>query len=114
MYYKPLSSGQIVFCDTISRWEKQFRMSKETFFICECGSTVLAISHNWTEQPRYEQIGQADDEGHYSLDEPLQVEHETMDEEWVAYCGGCGKGITVEWISDRRVRLLLDNKAGKS
>ena len=89
-------------------------MSQETFFICECGSTVLAISHNWTEQSRYEQIGQADDKGRYSLGEPLQVEHKTMEEEWIAYCGGCGKGVTVEWISEGRLRLLMDDRADRS
>ena len=84
-------------------------MSKVTSFICECGSSILAISHNWTERSLFEQIGEADDEGRYSLKEPLQVEHKTLDEEWVAYCGGCGKGVTVEWLSDNRVRLLLDD-----
>ena len=88
-------------------------MSKEAFFICECGSIVLAISHNWTEKLRYEQIGQADNGGRYSLDEPLQVEHKTTEEEWIAYCGGCGKGVTVEWISEGRLRLLLDGQGDR-
>ncbi|UCG23288.1 MAG: hypothetical protein JSW55_14175 [Chloroflexota bacterium] len=87
-------------------------MGKETSYICDCGSTVLAISHNWTEQSRYEQIGQADEEGRYSLDKPLQVEQKTVEEEWIAYCGGCGKGVTVEWISEGR--LLLDDRTGGS
>ena len=31
-------------------------MSKEAFFICtECGSNVLAISHNWREKTRFEE-----------------------------------------------------------
>ena len=89
-------------------------MSRETFFICECGSTVLAISHNWTEQSSYEQLGQADDQGRYSLDEPLQVERKTLEEEWIAYCGGCGKGVTMEWISEGRLQLLLDDQSEKS
>ena len=88
-------------------------MSKETYFICECGTTVLALSHNWTEQSRCEQIGEVDGEGRYWLGEPLQVDHKTIEEEWIAYCGGCGKGVTVEWISEGRLRLLLDDPADK-
>ena len=71
-------------------------MNQETFYIRECGSSILAISHNWTERSQFEQIGEADDEGRYSLKKPLQVEHKTVDEEWVAYCGGCGEGVTAE------------------
>lgn len=83
-------------------------MSIEPFFICsDCGSTVLALSHTWTKKSDLEQVGYAQDDGKYSFDKTEKTSETDDNHEWIAYCGGCGKGVTVEWLSEDRVRILL-------
>ena len=83
-------------------------MSKEPFFICsDCGSNVLAISHSWTKKTDFEQVGTVADDGRYNFDEMDKLNESDYNHEWIAYCGGCGNGVTVEWLSNERVRLLL-------
>ncbi len=83
-------------------------MSEEAFFVCsDCGSNVLALSHTWSEKARLEEVGYVGDDGRYTFDERVELEHSQGDHHWIAYCGGCGRGVTVEWLSDDRVRLLL-------
>jgi hypothetical protein len=83
-------------------------MSKEPFFICsDCGSSVLAISHTWTKNAVFEQVGSVQEGGVYSFDKTEKTGETEDNHEWIAYCGGCGKGVTVEWLSDDRVKILL-------
>jgi len=83
-------------------------MTKEPYFICsDCGSNVLAVSQTWKNRTEYEEVGFIGQNGNYTFDEPVTVEEEDMSHEWLAYCGGCGKGVTVEWLSKDRVRVLL-------
>ena len=83
-------------------------MSQEPYFICsDCGSDVLAVSHTWTEKRHFEEVGIVQHDGGYAFEPPKELGHEDEAHEWIAYCGGCGKGITVEWLSDKRVKLLL-------
>lgn len=86
-------------------------MSNEPFFICECGSTVLALSHTWINRSQNEEVGFIDDGGRYTFNEAEELGQEDVDHEWVAYCGGCGKGVTVEWLEEGRVRVLLQEKS---
>lgn len=82
-------------------------MKKESFFICDCGSTALAVSHTWIHKADMEEVGFVDDNGRYSFDDPAQLKEEELDHEWIAYCGGCGKGVTVEWLDEGHVRIIL-------
>ena len=70
------------------------------YFVCQCGSDVLASSHTWTEKRDMEEGGFVEEGGKSKFDQPEQVKHELLDDEWIAYCGGSGKGITVEWLPD--------------
>ena len=83
-------------------------MNNEPFFICsDCGSSVLAISHTWTHRTGFEQVGFVKEDGQYDFDEEKKLEESDENHEWIAYCGGCGKGVTVEWLSEERVKVLL-------
>lgn len=81
-------------------------MTSQPLFLCECGSDVLAISHTWTERRQMEEVGFVQESGAYRFDEPKSLKHDHLNDEWIAYCGGCGKGITVEWLPENRVRVL--------
>ena len=83
-------------------------MSETPFFICDCGSTVLAISHTWTKKRDMEEVGHADGGGGYVFDKPAALAETEIDHEWIAYCGGCGQGVTVEWLDDNRIKVLLE------
>lgn len=83
-------------------------MSNSPFFICDCGSTVLAISHTWTKKQDMEEVGYVDLDGGYTFDEPAAIAETDINHEWIAYCGGCGNGVTVEWLDDHRVKVLLE------
>ena len=88
-------------------------MTQDAFFICtECGNDVLAISHNWREKARYEEVGYVKGDGRYAFDEKLETNREEDEHEWIAYCGGCHRGITVEWLDEGRIRLLLGEEDG--
>jgi len=82
-------------------------MANEPYFICDCGSTVLAVSHTWINKADMEEVGFVGDDGRYSFEDPAQVEEKELDHQWVAYCGGCGRGVTVEWLDEGRVRIIL-------
>lgn len=82
-------------------------MAKESFFICDCGSTALAVSHTWVRKADMEEVGFVDENGRYTFDEPTQLEEVELEHEWIAYCGGCGNGVTVEWLDNGRVRIIL-------
>lgn len=83
-------------------------MNEEAFFICsECGSNVLAVGHTWSKRTSFEQVGFVNDDGLYTFDKKEKTAEQENDHEWIAYCGGCGKGVTVEWLSEDRIRLLL-------
>jgi len=83
-------------------------MSNEPFFMCsECGSNVLAVGHTWTKRANFEQVGYVEEDGRYTFEEEEKIDEEEDNHEWIAYCGGCGKGVTVEWLSDERLQLLL-------
>lgn len=82
-------------------------MKKESLFICDCGSTALAVSHTWIHKSEMEEVGFVDNNGRYSFDDPAQLKEEKLDHEWIAYCGNCGKGVTVEWLDEGRVRIIL-------
>lgn len=84
-------------------------MSEEPFFSCECGSTALAVSHKWTRKSSMEEVAFVDGQGHYTFDDPAELAQEEVDHEWIAYCGGCGHGVTVEWLEEGHVRLLRDS-----
>ena len=83
-------------------------MSNESFFICECGSTVLALSHIWIRRSKVKEVGFAGEDGRYTLGVAKELDRQDIEHEWLAYCGGCGKGVTVEWLEQSRVRLLLE------
>ena len=85
-------------------------MATTPYFICECGSDVLAVSHTWIDKRGMEEVGFVQEDGQYRFDEPLQVKHEHLNDEWIAYCGDCGKGVTVEWLSDNKLRVILDEE----
>lgn len=89
-------------------------MAKDTFFICDCGSTALAVSHTWVHKADMEEVGFVDGDGRYSFDDPSQLKEEDLEHEWIAYCGGCGKGVTVEWLDEGRVRIILGEEASLS
>ncbi len=82
-------------------------MSEEPFYICECGSNVLALSHTWTDKQNLEEVGYVQEGGHYDFDPAQTLHRKDEDHEWIAYCGGCGKGVTVEWLPEKRVKVLL-------
>lgn len=83
-------------------------MTQETFYVCsDCGSSVLAVSHTWTEEAEYEEVGYVQDNGRYQFDKRVELDRKDNLHEWIAYCGGCGKGITVEWLPEDRVRLIV-------
>ena len=87
-------------------------MNEEAFFICsECGSNVLAVGHTWTQRSSFEEVGFVQHDGRYSFDEKEKTGEQEDNHEWIAYCGGCGKGVTVEWSSDDRIRLLLKDSS---
>ncbi len=87
-------------------------MTKEPFFVCsDCGSNVLALSHTWQKKTEFEEVGYVEDDGRYSFDDSVTVGESDDNHEWIAYCGGCGNGVTVEWLSEDRVRLLIKDKA---
>lgn len=56
-----------------------------------------------------EEVGFVQNGGKYRFDEPTQLNHEHLNDEWIAYCGGCGKGVAVEWLPENRVKVLLEN-----
>jgi hypothetical protein len=86
-------------------------MSEEPFFVCsDCGSNVLALSHTWKERARLEEVGYVGDDGRYTFDDQVELGRSDDDHQWIAYCGGCGRGVTVEWLSENRVRLLLQEE----
>ena len=82
-------------------------MSNKPFFICDCGSDVLAVSHKWTRRHNLEEVGFVGDDGRYTFDPATVLDEEDGDHEWIAYCDGCGHGVTVEWLPEGQVRLLL-------
>lgn len=83
-------------------------MTVESFFICsDCGSNVLAIGHTWTEKTEFEEVGHVVGDGRYSFEDRVKTGKGEENHEWIAYCGGCGRGVTVEWLSEDRVQLLL-------
>lgn len=85
-------------------------MTKEPFFICsDCGSNVLAIGHTWIRKTEFEQVGYVQEDGQYNFDKQEKIGEKEDDHEWIAYCGGCGKGVTVEWLSEGRIQLLIGN-----
>ncbi len=83
-------------------------MSGEPFFICECGSDVLALSHTWTNKKNLEEVGKVGADGRYDFEPAQTIEKRDEDHEWIAYCGGCGRGVTVKWLPENRVKLLLE------
>jgi hypothetical protein len=86
---------------------RKYKMTKEPFFICDCGSTILAVSHTWTNKTDLEEVGFVGEGGSYEFDEPAQLKLEELDHQWIAYCGGCGKGVTAEWLDEGRVRVIM-------
>jgi hypothetical protein len=83
-------------------------MNDEPFFICsDCGSNVLAVGHTWTKNANLEQVGYVEERGQYTFEKEEIVSETEDNHEWIAYCGGCGKGVTVEWLSDERLKLVL-------
>lgn len=83
-------------------------MANEPLFACsDCGSTVLAISHTWTEEKDLEEVGTVQEDGRYAFEKKVQLDQRDGNHEWVAYCGGCGHGVTLEWIAEDRVRVLV-------
>ncbi len=86
-------------------------MSNDSTFICDCGSKVLAVSHTWAQTAKLEEVGFVGEDGRYTFDDPETLNKEELDHEWIAYCGGCGKGITVEWLDDGRVRVVLGEES---
>jgi hypothetical protein len=85
-------------------------MVQEPYFICDCGSDILAISHTWTDRRKMEEVGHVLENGQYSFDQPDQLNQQDNNHEWIAYCGGCGKGITVEWLPGNRIKIVLEQK----
>jgi hypothetical protein len=86
-------------------------MTREPFFICsDCGSNVLALSHTWSHRKDLEEVGFVQEDGRYAFDDQVILEDGEVDHQWIAYCGGCGKGVTVEWVSEDRIRVLLEEK----
>lgn len=86
-------------------------MAEEPFFICaDCGSSVLAVGHTWTEQAEFEEVGQVRADGRYEFGDRVELGRNEDSHEWVAYCGGCGNGVTVEWLSEGRLKLLLQSE----
>jgi hypothetical protein len=83
-------------------------MAEQPFFSCPCGSTVLAVSHRWTARANMEEVGVVGDDGKFALDPPVELAREDVEHEWIAYCGGCGHGVTVNWLDGGHVRLALD------
>lgn len=83
-------------------------MSEEPFFICECGSDVLALSHTWTKKSNLEEVGYVQGEGQYEFEPSETLNKSDEDHQWIAYCGGCGRGVTVEWLPENRVKVLLE------
>ena len=83
-------------------------MAPEPYFICECGSDILAISHTWTDRRDMEEVGHVQEDGQYRFEQPDQLNQENKNHEWIAYCGGCGKGITVEWLPENRIKIVLE------
>ena len=82
-------------------------MVRETFYVCDCGSTALAVSHTWVRKADLEEVGFVGEDGRFTFDDPAQLKREDSNHEWIAYCGGCGKGVTVEWLDEGRVRIVL-------
>ena len=62
-------------------------MSNESFFICECGSTVLALSHTWISRSKVEEVGFAGEDGRYTLGVAKELDRQDIEHEWLAYCG---------------------------
>ena len=85
-------------------------MASEPYFICECGSDILAISHTWTDRRDMEEVGYVQEDGQYRFDQPDQLKQQDKNHEWIAYCGGCGKGITVEWLPENRIKIVQKQK----
>ena len=85
-------------------------MESEPYFICECGSDILAISHTWTDRRDMEEVGHVQEDGQYRFDQPYQLKQQDKNHEWIAYCGGCGKGITVEWLPENRIKIVQEQK----
>jgi hypothetical protein len=55
-------------------------------------------------------VGYVGDDGRYTFDDQVELGRSNDDHQWIAYCGGCGRGVTVEWLSENRVRLLLQEE----
>ncbi len=85
-------------------------MASEPYFICECGSDILAISHTWTDRRDMEEVGYVKEGGQYRFDHPDQLKQQDKNHEWIAYCGGCGKGITVEWLPENQIKIVQEQK----
>jgi hypothetical protein len=86
-------------------------MTKEPFFICsDCGSDVLALSHTWQDHTKLEEVGYVGEDGRYAFEDKVVLDKKDDNHQWIAYCGGCGQGVTVEWLSERRVRVLLEDE----
>lgn len=81
-------------------------MSSEPFFMCVCGSTILAVSHSWTNHRKMEEIGHVAEDGRYRMGDRMTIEEDDLNHQWVAYCGGCGHGVTVEWLDGNKLRLF--------
>lgn len=86
-------------------------MSNDSYFMCECDSKVLAVSHTWAQKANFEEVGFVGEDGRYIFDDAETLKQEDLDHEWITYCGGCGKGIILEWLDDGRVRVVLGDES---
>ena len=82
-------------------------MSDRPVFICECGSNGLAVSHTWQVRTKYEEVAVVGADGQFQFDGRSEVATEEEAHEWIAYCGGCGHGVSVEWLDEQRVKLIV-------
>lgn len=85
-------------------------MSDKPLFLCDCGSDVLAVSHTWRETARYEEVGHVEADGSVVFEKKDKLESEESEHEWIAYCGGCGHGVTAEWLDEHQIELIVPGK----
>ncbi len=82
-------------------------MTSDAFFTCDhCGGQALALSHTWRQTQHLEEVGFAREDGSYAFADAVVLNEAAGEHEWIAYCGDCGHGVSVEWLDEGRIRLI--------